>query len=48
MAWLYFLAGLFVGNLAAFVAIALTQGARRGEELMAAHEAYCSANDAAS
>jgi hypothetical protein len=48
MGWLYFLAGLFVGNLAAFVAIALAQSARRGEEAMVAGEIYCSVNDSAS
>ncbi|MCU0573312.1 MAG: hypothetical protein MUC41_09995 [Syntrophobacteraceae bacterium] len=47
MNWLYFLAGLFVGNLAAFVAIALAQSIRRGEEAMAAHEAFFPANDSA-
>ena len=45
MNWLYFLAGLFVGNLAAFIAIALAQSIRRGEEAMSANEAFCHAND---
>jgi hypothetical protein len=48
MGWLYFLAGLFVGNLAAFVAIALAQSVRRSEEAMAASEIYCPVNDSAS
>jgi hypothetical protein len=47
MGWLYFLAGLFVGNLAAFVAIALAQSARRGEETLNASEIYCPVNDSA-
>lgn len=34
MGWLYFLAGLFVGNLAAFVAIALAQSMRKSEEII--------------
>lgn len=34
MGWLYFLAGLFVGNLTAFVAIALSQSMRRSEEII--------------
>jgi len=37
--------GWSVGNLAAFVAIALAQSIRKGEEAMAAHEAFCHAND---
>jgi F0F1-type ATP synthase membrane subunit c/vacuolar-type H+-ATPase subunit K len=48
MGWIYFLAGLFVGNLAAFVAIALAQSARRGEEAMAASDIYRPVNDSAS
>ncbi len=47
MNWFYFLAGLFVGNLAAFVAIALAQSVRRGEEAMTVQEAYCPVNDTA-
>lgn len=47
MNWLYFLAGLLVGNLAAFVAIALAQSVQRGEEAMAPQEVYCPVNDTA-
>jgi hypothetical protein len=34
MGWVYFLAGLFVGNLTAFVAIVLAQSMRRSEEIV--------------
>ena len=47
MGWLYFLAGLFVGNLAAFVAIALAQSIRRGEEALAGGDVYFQVNDSA-
>lgn len=34
MGWVYFLVGLFVGNLTAFLAIAMAQSMRRSEELI--------------